>query len=128
MSTDSIAIALERMNNSIDDIKDTVSDIRVTQASLVESVKYLQRDKDRMEEDIKHIMEDHNATGSPVLISFKRTFEQHKEVVTDDIKKLKDDVKDIKDIPKNTLVTFLKGSLAAIGSLTAGWLIAKGTH
>ena len=95
MGTDLIAIALERLNNTVDDIKDTVSDIRVTQATLVESVKQLQQDKSRMENDIH-------------------------EVETS--------ITDIKDIPKNTFITFSKGILTALGATSAGWFMAKGVH
>lgn len=95
MGTDLIAIALERLNNTVDDIKDTVSDIRVTQATLVESVKHLQQDKLRMENDI-HVVET--------------------------------SITDIKDIPKNTFITFSKGILTALGATSAGWFIAKGAY
>lgn len=88
MSTDLIAIGLERLANKLDDMSKDVSDIRVKQAELIESVKHLKEDKERLE-------------GS---------------------------VKEIRDIPKNTLVSFTKGIVTSLGAATAGWFIARGGH
>ena len=95
MSTDLIAVGLERLADKLDHVSNTVSDIRVRQAELIESVKHLKEEKDRLE-------------GS----------------ITD----VKGSVKEINDIPKNTLVSFIKGLITSLGAASAGWFIARGGH
>lgn len=95
MSTDLIAVGLERLADKLDHVSNTVSDIRVRQAELIESVKHLKEEKDRLE-------------GSIIDV--------------------KGSVKEIKDIPKNTLVSFIKGLITSLGAASAGWFLAKGGH
>lgn len=95
MSTDLIAVGLERLADKLDHVSNTVSDIRVTQATLVETVENLKQEKTRMENNI-HVVE-----GS---------------------------ITEIKDLPKNTFISFSKGILTALGASSAGWFLAKGVN
>lgn len=78
-------------------------------------------------EDIKNTVSDIRVTQA-TLVEAVEHLKQEKTRMENDIHVVEGSITEIKDIPKNTFISFSKGILTALGASSAGWFLARSVH